>query len=508
MVTGFSLRFYADNGCLPGALLEEYIFLGNCIMSELEGGPFRRGYEAEVSFEALAGQRYWFSAQAGDHGVPPQWGRLETFDVVTGCSSALRSEYFSFPDWVPSEAAFGYLFDASQEFDCAGPVDILHTHVDPTEVEGEAWVIDAEIIGHRHELDPDRIWMSYRIGRPGIWVRVDMEPVGQRHWQATIPAQTQPTEIAYYIHAQDIEGNAATAPRDGQETPFCFEVAWLVEDFEGDTGGWTVDPEGDDDAWAGVWGHVDPIGSTAQPENDHTSVGTLCWVTGNDRPDCWPDHANVNGGCTTLQSAVYDLNGAVNAKAKYWRWYSNDRGENPGSDHWVVDVRNNQGPWLPVEDTVASSNAWEQAEVDLSAVYGENLGEIELRFVASDEDPGSLVEAAVDDFVILADFTSSEVVGGIDRRAPSIRIRNPNPFRPSAEIRIDVPRATAATLSVHDVSGRLVRALLHGQTVPAGETILVWDGTSDEGDQIESGVYFLRLTAGVFEATRPLVLLK
>jgi hypothetical protein len=52
--------------------------------------------------------------------------------------------------------------------------------------------------------------------------------------------------------------------------------------------------------------------------------------------------------------------------------------------------------------------------------------------------------------------------------------------------------AAPVALAVHDVTGRLVRALFTGAATPAGE--LLWDGTGDGGRPLPRGVYFLRLT--------------
>ena len=45
----------------------------------------------------------------------------------------------------------------------------------------------------------------------------------------------------------------------------------------------------------------------------------------------------------------------------YWRWYTNDVGDNSGTDHWKVDVTSDGGQnWSVLEYTNGSQNAWVQ----------------------------------------------------------------------------------------------------------------------------------------------------
>jgi len=83
----------------------------------------------------------------------------------------------------------------------------------------------------------------------------------------------------------------------------------------------------------------------------------------------------------------------------------------------------------------------------------------------------------------------------------------PNPFNPSTRIDFSVPYEADVTLAVYDVLGRLVSTLAGGR-MEAGLKTAVWDGTNAAGADVPSGVYFLRMTAGSFAATRSMVLLK
>ena len=83
----------------------------------------------------------------------------------------------------------------------------------------------------------------------------------------------------------------------------------------------------------------------------------------------------------------------------------------------------------------------------------------------------------------------------------------PNPFNPLTIIRFDLPRATAARLEIHDVTGRLLRTLIDRKLEP-GTRSVVWDGRDDTGHMVGSGVYFYKLEAADYRATRKMTLLK
>ena len=65
----------------------------------------------------------------------------------------------------------------------------------------------------------------------------------------------------------------------------------------------------------------------------------------------------------------------------------------------------------------------------------------------------------------------------------------PNPFNPATEIKVTMPRAGHVSLKVYNVRGELVRTLVNG-VMMAGVQKVKWDGTSDNGHQVASGVYF------------------
>lgn len=73
---------------------------------------------------------------------------------------------------------------------------------------------------------------------------------------------------------------------------------------------------------------------------------------------------------------------------------------------------------------------------------------------------------------------------------------SPNPVRAGpALIEFGLAEESAVRLAIFDVAGRRVRTLVEGIR-PAGEHRARWDGRSDRGGNIPSGIYLYELTAG------------
>jgi len=90
----------------------------------------------------------------------------------------------------------------------------------------------------------------------------------------------------------------------------------------------------------------------------------------------------------------------------------------------------------------------------------------------------------------------------------ALRGCHPNPFNPMTVITFDVPESGGkVTLEIFDVRGRLVQTLVTGADGP-GRKESVWRGVDENGAPVSSGIYFCRMTAGDYEETLKLTLLK
>jgi FlgD Ig-like domain len=87
----------------------------------------------------------------------------------------------------------------------------------------------------------------------------------------------------------------------------------------------------------------------------------------------------------------------------------------------------------------------------------------------------------------------------------------PNPFRTSTRITYYTPPIVGAgesvLLTVHDVTGRLVRTLVDASQSPGRHEVL-WDGSSDTGEPAARGAYFVQLCQDGETETRRVLLVR
>ena len=82
----------------------------------------------------------------------------------------------------------------------------------------------------------------------------------------------------------------------------------------------------------------------------------------------------------------------------------------------------------------------------------------------------------------------------------------PNPFNPTTRIDLSLPTACCWELAIYNAAGQCVNKF-DGRGDP-GVTTVVWDGTNMNGADVASGIYFYRVKAGAYSATRKMILLK
>ena len=126
--------------------------------------------------------------------------------------------------------------------------------------------------------------------------------------------------------------------------------------------------------------------------------------------------------------------------------------------------------------------------------------------IAEDADDESLNRQSSEVF-------SLSVVVGIDDEFADIPVEfnlyqnYPNPFNPSTLIKYALPKSSTVSLVIYNLMGQEIMRWDENNVTP-GYYEKIWNGKTDAGIPVSSGIYVYRINAGDFVETRKMVLLK
>ena len=83
----------------------------------------------------------------------------------------------------------------------------------------------------------------------------------------------------------------------------------------------------------------------------------------------------------------------------------------------------------------------------------------------------------------------------------------PNPFNPSTTIEYALDISSDVSLHIYDMQGRIVKTLV-SNNLEAGSHSIVWNGLNDNGVQVSSGMYLVRMEANGQAYQQAITLLK
>lgn len=247
------------------------------------------------------------------------------------------------------------------------------------------------------------------------WTSVPLTAQGGSTFLAPFPAHPCGGDLAWYLSARATDGPSGgstwTWPQGApvlvaRSTAALGQTLVHLDDLESGAPGWIAGVP-NDTALRGQWQLADPDPTDAQDEFDHTpGTGINAFVTGPAGEPYTIGHDDVDGGTTTLWSPLYDLSGLANPVIRYWRWYSNHLGAAPlQEDVFVVEITNDDGgSWHTVEVVgptgPGTTGGWVLHQFRVADVVAPTA-EVRLRFIASDLQNPSNVEAAIDDLAVL-----------------------------------------------------------------------------------------------------------
>jgi hypothetical protein len=237
-----------------------------------------------------------------------------------------------------------------------------------------------------------------RVGDSGDFAPLALTQVRGTLYESELPAAPCGSVVQYYFEVESLAGvsyrSPAGAPAEVHEAAAFAISTTFADDFESDLG-WTV--QNGPGLTDGAWDRGVPAGGgdRGDPPVDGDGSGS-CFLTDN-----VDGNSDVDGGTTTLRSPLFD-GSDPETRVSYWRWYSNDFGDNPNSDVMPVEISADGGTtWTTLEAVGENAGAWVRAEFRV-ADFVTPSAQMRVRFGAADLGGGSVVEAGVDGFEVLA----------------------------------------------------------------------------------------------------------
>lgn len=222
-------------------------------------------------------------------------------------------------------------------------------------------------------------------------------------YEAAFPVLDCGDVVDFYVSAEAVGGtiqtSPATAPAEFYTAMVGDSIATTFYDDAETDAGWSVSG----DAVDGQWDRGVPAGGgdRGDPANDGDGSGSA-WLTDNE-----DGNSDVDDGSTILTSPVLNAVGAPNeiALISYQRFYSNNFGNDPLNDVFVVEISNDGGStWVNLETVGPTgtevTGGWIQKTFKISDFVTPS-NNMQVRFNASDLNDGSVVEAGVDGLEIM-----------------------------------------------------------------------------------------------------------
>jgi len=304
-------------------------------------------------------------------------------------------------------------------------INISHSEISDMPYTNSTITFSADVTSYSGSIDA--VQLNYDIGNG--WETLEMnQNFGANTYEAELTELYDGMIIKYYIMGVDSEGIVETYPVNAPTNYVIFILGDLPDfytnDFENSIDGWIIGDESDD-ASSGIWELAMPVATfnddniQVQPGVNDLNEGQYCFITGNGYEEGNGGFDDVDNGKTTLYSPTFDLSDLDEVVLSYWRWYTNDVGDNGDSDRWEVSMSNNNGTsWLALEYTTSSLTDFSKQTFLLSD-FAELTSEVVFKFVAedvfydgNDGSGGSLVEAAIDNFKL--EYVSDNIMGDLN----------------------------------------------------------------------------------------------
>ena len=168
------------------------------------------------------------------------------------------------------------------------------------------------------------------------------------------------------------------------------------DNFELDLG-WNIVGNASAGAWElGIPDGTEYEGEVCNPGEDSNDCGSAAYVTGNAGGE--PGEDDVDDGYTRLRSPLMDLSDMVHPFVSFNHWFFNDGGNSGPNDEMTVSVDNGDST-VVLATYDENTNGWSSASF-LLELFTEPTSTMRIIVETADDDPGHLVEAGFDNFLV------------------------------------------------------------------------------------------------------------
>jgi len=255
--------------------------------------------------------------------------------------------------------------------------------------------------------------------------------------------------------------NVATNP-DNPDDLFRSGTDTVMVQFDGELIAWTQGYE--------MWGEPARVIELKDPDEDMVYSGTLNFTVSALHPAVWYQIGYVIVYSTDVKGTwVQNGGGGVDIGRRYLQYIiPTSIGEKPpGSDFPATT-------WPTEYDLAVAPWTWRNLLV---------------------EDP--------------PDLTTPQAIGDKSNTVREFALHQnyPNPFNPTTTISYQIAKSSDVKISVYNIAGQLVHTIVNENQIP-GKYTVVWDGKNGSGENVASGIYFLKMNAGEFSKVRKMTLIR
>jgi hypothetical protein len=515
-----------DSSNFADSLAEQYegclVRLENVIVTD-NSSPYRQFNVGDATGNCIIRT---YSDSLFNYGQPP----LGTpFESITGLIYQVYGNYTLMPR------------TSSDLILATGPPLISGTHHVPLAPTSDDTI--AVITSIMDDGGVDQASLFYRLNG-GSFHETVLWPIGEITYRGTIPPQPDQTLVEYYIWAMDDEELESTDPANAPSelysvlvsnssastiydiqyttnptgaSPYEGTVATVTGVVTADTADFpqasgyryyiqdTDDPYGTGGAWNGIYVYnstSDPVTIMATRGDKITVTGTVSEYYGLTELEYISDVVYVSSGnplptpvnvtCADVKTGSPDAESFESCLVRL-------------SDITVVNPDLGYGEWS-VSDAVSDDTS--RVDDDGQYTYVPSAGD-HIDYLTG------LLKYANNDFKLEPrdnnDIEGAPAVGN-DNEIPiplvwSMSPNYPNPFNPMTVIPFSVPEQANVSIIVYNILGQQVRKLIDATMMPGAHHI-IWNGDSDQGVPVSSGIYIVRLNSVNHQLSQKVVLLK